>query len=50
VEIDAIEKRQNEIFLKDTILAWKTAFAYEVLATISTGVIQLLFPHMNWEV
>jgi hypothetical protein len=49
VEIDAIEKQQNEIFIKDTILAWTTAFAYEDLATISIGVIRQFVPSHELE-
>lgn len=48
VEVDAIEQRQNEIFMKDTIPAWIAASGYVGLAAISTGVIPQLFPHMKW--
>lgn len=47
-EVGAIEKRRDEVFMKDTIPVWIAASGYVGLAAISTLVIPQVFPHMKW--
>lgn len=47
-EVSAIEQRQNEIFMKDTIPVWIALSGYVGVAAISTAVIPQMFPHMKW--
>ncbi|KAF2933715.1 probable metal-nicotianamine transporter YSL5 [Oryza sativa Japonica Group] len=42
------EKRQTEIFLKDSIPTWLAVSGYIVLAAISTVAVPIIFPQLKW--